>query len=479
MPPGPVVPTPPAIPSTGAQQTLPAGGLVQITNTGQGGTLLTVSGSGSTRFDLGGHQLTLHTGPGSLPLQIVRTADGQLLLATQEGSLTISGGAQQPLLLAGGLTLFGLDGNNRLQTQFANGRPISISLLQGRVALRPATSATAHPGRATGTSGSNNTPAHLPTHLPNHIPAYLYAGESARLDAASGQWLDAFLGSVQGHEGQLGDSLAPGSGPWQVPAGLPRLTGLPERQRQAGQQLPLDQQLAALLTDYGLPAIAQGSSQTAQSADGLLRLQLTGTQHQASAWPLGRVQIAENQPNGASLQPNGLLRVVVNGLALHLAPAVPDPAALARSLGQLQPQGRARIDADGHWHWQADASAALVFRPHWLLLPVSAAGFAPAPTQASDLLYSADGHSASLLQPALADQARLLQAARQFDPQASLEAGVGTAPLLRLGGQLLTLLPDAALQPIPAAQAGQPVWLDGERLFLPLEGGLAQGMQLR
>lgn len=443
-----MVPQPPVLPSSGSQHTIQAGTLVRISDTGQAGTQVLIDGSGSTRFELSGHILTVHTSQPGVQLIVVRAADGTLLLAAREGSVDFSG-TRQPLLLATDLLLVGEQASNRLQASYVAGHLVSVSQIQGSVQLLDQT-------------------ASLPPSTP---PARLYAGESALFDPASGQLLERHLGSAQGQGGQLGDSLAPATGPWQVSAGVPRLSGLPERQRLAGHSLPLDQQLAALLTGYGLPASAQGEQ-------GVVQLSIAQEHIPLAAWPLGRVQIAEGQPDAATFEPNGTLRVVVNGLALYLAPAVPNPAALAHSLARLQPQGHIYISADGTWRWQVPG-AGVVFRPHWALLPAGTTGFAEVTGQPGSVLHSADGQWASLLQPALADYTALLRTARQFDAQAALDAPVGQPAVLGLSGQRFELLPQSALTPLPPGQDGTPVWLDGSQLFLPVGAGLVQGMQVR
>lgn len=448
--PDPVVPQPSVLPSSGGQNTVQPGAVVRISDSGQGGTRIMVSGMGSLRFELGGQVLSVHTGAPDMQLVVLRAADGTLVLAAQEGRVDFSG-ARQPLLLAGNWLLVGEQADNRLQATYAAGALVSVHQSQGSVQLV-----------ASGQPDPRASPAPV-THL--------HAGESARFDPASGQWLDTYLGSVSGQGTQLGDSLAPATGPWQVSAGVPRLSSLPERQRLAGHSLPLDRQLAALLASHGLPASAQGEQ-------GVMRLSIEPGGEALAAWPLGRVQIAEGQTNGASFEANGTLRVVVNGLALHLAPAVPDPAALARSLAQLQPQGRIRIGADGTWRWQVPG-AGLALRPHWALLPAGSRGFAEAAGQPGSVLYSADGQQASLLQPALADYGALLHTARQFDPQAVLEAPVGLPAVLHLAGQRFELLPHSVLTPLPPGYEGVPMWLDGGQLSMPVGAAWVQTLQVR
>lgn len=440
--PPPPPPPPPTLPGGGGDLTLVAGGNVIVSSEGCGSTL-TITGSGRTHIAIGGGTLVVQTS-GTTRFTVVCAPDGSQALRIDDGAFTVDGG-QQPLLIAGGVVFSGHGGDNSVTARYVGGKLRSIAVTAGAILL-PANGFAA-------TSGM------------------LYAGEVAEFD--SNERVTArYLGSADGKAGQVGDRLPTLSSALSIPAGVPVLTALPERQRTQGIGDRLDQQLSQVLQSSGLSVVGQDTQ-------GVIRLVANDTSLYA-ALPLGRVLVAEGEASGISFSADGTARVVVNSFAFQLVPAVADPGKLANAAAALVPGMVASIGSEGEWRFTDRNGGVIVLRPGWALTLSTSNGGATIRTDASgNFFFAHDSLFGSTLYPALADRARLLAAARQLDPAATLTSVAGGETVLTLSGKRYVLTPAPVLVDVPAAHASDPFWLEGGKLYLPVGNGKAQGFGVR
>lgn len=138
-------------------------------------------------------------------------------------------------------------------------------------------------------------------------------------------------------------------------------------------------------------------------------------------------------------------------------------AVLSLTLRALLPQAALRVADNGVWWVESAGGAPLVVRPDWL-----AQQGVPQPplvhrieTDATGRVWlsQADGLRTALY-AALAEPAALLTLLNAVDAQATAQVQLDGLVRVRLAGQRYLLTPVPTLQPAPAQQAGQAVWLD-------------------
>jgi hypothetical protein len=205
-------------------------------------------------------------------------------------------------------------------------------------------------------------------------------------------------------------------------------------------------------------------------------VQATQGGQRISLSPSGRVRVDPSgaTPNALVATAQGNLAHSLSGLTITWVPTLVDPADFARALGAgsfsavVQPDGSLIAS-------QASNRFALQPAPAVQSVTGQATGFGF--TEAGVLSFTSALGARQLLYPAAADFAGLLAAVRAADANAQV-LGLGDGRIrVVLGGQTYTLRPDYALLPQPAARIGQPFWIEGGRLFLPVSAlpGLAQG----
>lgn len=441
-------PTLTTLASSGDARVVNAGESVRVTNAGAGGSMLTLVGTGSTRVDLGGAALVLQS-TGRVQLTVLGLADGSLALKASQGRIGLSSTqAQQTLALAGGRKVLSRGSDSRVVAEYRNGLLWRLYVQAGELALpNPAAGAAALP---------------------------LWAGEVAEFDGAE-QLAARFLGTATG-DGQ-GDALLLDA-PLQVPEGVPRLAGMPERQRLAGSALDLEQQVLGALAGEGLQALRQ-------DARGVMRV-TDGSGNTLGVWPLGRIALAEDEAGAAprvSMHPDGSARLRVGGFVLHLAPSVLQPQQLAQAVLSSQADSAVRVQEGGVWVVSQSGRPVTVFRPAWSVSPLLRQSADAAPVFGSDgtgaISFTDSSGQHSTLQPAPADLARLLAAARTLDAAASVSVALDGKALLTLGGAVYTLAPQYTLVDVPAERADAPFWLHNGTVYVPVGDGRAQGFALQ
>lgn len=127
------------------------------------------------------------------------------------------------------------------------------------------------------------------------------------------------------------------------------------------------------------------------------------------------------------------------------------------------PQAALRLADNGVWWVESAGGGPLVVRPDWL----AQQGVLQPPlvhrieTDATGRVWlsQADGLRTALY-AALAEPAALLTLLNAVDAQATVQVQLDGLVRVRLAGQSYLLTPVPTLQPAPAQQAGQAVWLD-------------------
>lgn len=386
---------------------------------------------------------------GGVPTPILRLTAGSATLRVPAAGATGLATSAGPIL-AEGDTRFGL-------TRLDSGE-LEISLTSGSLLL-PVRAPSAARGALTARAAEGAEAAIL-------TDGRLYAGETVRLDPAGGI-ATVFVGSAGGNQGLAGDGLAslPIAG-FGVQAWVPRLDGRSER-------------LAAPLDQVILGAMPGAALVRPQAADGIGTLLVNDGRQTFSALPLGRVTVDQRRPDGATLVDNGQLQVSRQGVAVTLAPAIADPAALAafvRALG-----GSLTLQSDGSYLVHTGGRT-FALQPGYEVRP-GTAGSGLGLDAGGSLTYTDPAGRQQTLHAAAADFAGLREVLRGIDPQAVVYGNADGTIRARLAGGDFTLLPDYELIPdgAPQAPAGRRWWVGSDgRVFLSLPaGGLAQGFRVR
>lgn len=436
--------TTPTLSSSGAALVVNAGDSVRVTDNQSGGSVLTLVGTGVTSVEINGAVLKLAS-TGSLSLTVVRSADGTLTLKARQGRVVLtSTRARQTMVLAGGQKVLSGASDCRVVAEYRSGALWRLYVEAGELAV---------PNPA---SGGATAP--------------LWAGEVAELDGAE-RVTARYLGTATG-EGQ-GDNVLVDAA-LSVPAGVPHLAGVPERQRAAGSARDLEQQVLSVLATQGLLA-------TRQDAHGVMRV-TDSSGNTLGVWPLGHIAIAQDEGAAAravSMNPDGSARLQVGGFVLDLAPSVLQPLQLAQAATGAQADSSVRVQEGGIWVVSQSGKPATVFRPAWFVSPLVRQSADGAPVFGSDgsgaISFTDSSGQHSTLEPAPANRARLLAAATTLDPSASVRVALNGQAVLSLGGALYTLTPQYALVEVPADKLDAPFWFGNGLLYVPIGDGRAQG----
>lgn len=297
----------------------------------------------------------------------------------------------------------------------------------------------------------------------------LFAGESALIDA-SGAVATVSLGSTNG-SGSAGDPISVVDRPPGLDLGgvtIPNLKGTVARLDGGAQAL----EQAILAAAPGMSLGAGG-----QAASGALPV-VSGTQT-SYLQPLGSVSIDTTQPDGATIDDEGMIRLTKGGVVVRFAPSLPDTRRFATDLDAVAAGANTRLTANGAIVARLGGTS-LVLQPGL----VSAPGAAPGPAGFEQdgkgyIVYRDGSGSRQTLYPAFLELKTLNQALK-----ASLGSGAVAVPdfagsaSVSIGGvATFTLTPDYALSGVPAAQNGQSWWAEpaGGKFFIVNQDGSAQG----
>ncbi|MBI5937761.1 MAG: choice-of-anchor D domain-containing protein [Betaproteobacteria bacterium] len=276
------------------------------------------------------------------------------------------------------------------------------------------------------------------------------------------------LGSKAGRHNHAGDPLdvlAVASGgqttSLTIQPIIPNLNGSPAR---LGGQSLIDT----------IGAIVKGSG--IQTSLGVLRLTFPGGVV-ANALPLGSIPIDVSRKDGMTVLANGNVEVVKSGIVVTFTPAVSDPGDFARRAAALNTQGSASstLLSNGVLHTTIDGTL-YILRPEWTVTlgGQGQAGFSIDAT--GRVVYRNAAGNVQVLNPVIADYARLASIVKSLDPNATLSDNGNGSATLRLPNATYKLLADYVLTQPTAEQMRWDWWSDGKgRIFVNNSDGKAQG----
>lgn len=352
------------------------------------------------------------------------------VLTVTSGTLSLSGGAGQPLLTLGGnATLTAGTAGTAINFSAGNDGSGSFAVSGGYLVLTANAFAEIRDGK-------------------------LYAGEVANFDAA-GKITGVRLGSLDGKDGQLGDPLG----------GEPVRVNLHGKAARDPSGLDFGDALAAL--------IGQGAANLGQNGNGVLRLKYSGGT--LNALPLGGLSIDTSRPDGVVIRPDGVAEVALAGIVATFVPAVAALEELRAALPNgttvaMSNEGVLSIGYAGKRRW---------VRPAWVSQADDVVGVA---RTAQGLRY-ADGKESYTLFPAFADYAALRRAVGAEIPAATFQANPDGSVSLGFADEIFVLTADLdAADPGPDGfnriTHGERWWQDASgKLFL--NAGSVQGFNVK
>lgn len=206
-------------------------------------------------------------------------------------------------------------------------------------------------------------------------------------------------------------------------------------------------------------------------------------QRRLNVLPLTQPQIQEYfQSSGENYyQRDGELRLFHGTLMMDVGPMPANPEDLAQALRKLDPQSLLRVQNDGVWRLSLKGQE-WALRPDWFSTQGGHEGKAFAMDAAGAPRTWIDSGMQTPLYPALASASELRKILVSLDPAASLEVNADSSARAIVGGVRYGVQPLPRIVPIPQAYKNTPVWLESLGtdllLWMPLDGGLAQGMRV-
>lgn len=299
----------------------------------------------------------------------------------------------------------------------------------------------------------------------------VYSGELLSF-GSQGELKTIQLGSKAGRHNHAGDPLdvlsvakAGQPTPLTIQPSIPNLNG--SLARLAGQSL-LD----------AIGAIVKGSGM--QTSLGVLRLAFAGGVV-ANALPVGSIPIDTSRKDGMTVLANGNVEVVKSGIVVTLTQAVSDPGDFARQAAALNRQGSASsaLLSNGLLHTTIDGKL-YILRPEWVVT-LGGQGRPGFSINASGrVVYQNVAGNVQVLNPVIADYARLVSVVKSVDPNAKLSDNGDGSATLQLPNAAYSLLADYVLTQPTAEQMQWNWWSDGQgRIFINNGDGKAQGFLVR
>lgn len=395
---------------------------------GSTGGSLTVAQSG------GGQASVLRAGNGTPVLGLGNNTTGSLQVASrQPDQVLLDVGPAGPGASASGRQVVAGLGGARIEAQRQADGSLVVRVLEGSAVVQCAPPC----------SNSNNN---------GQGSVSLLVGEQARISP------QGLVQQVTLQTSTLPTPLPNGLQLLGTPGGAFALDG-PAPARTPGSSL-LAQAGAALRSLLGLPLASSG-----QSSLGTVLFTLPdGTT--LGLLPLAAPVVDLSVPNGASIAPDGTLRIAHQGVVQTFGPAPLDLGAALQALQALLPGARLSIGSAGTWRIDVPGGTALSLRPGWVASAGTPQGGTPRiePTGpgGQPMLVQPNGLRTPL-QPALAEPAALLALLRSADAQAQWQMGLDGRVRLVLAGSAYLLQPQAELAQVPAGGSGTgtgSVWLE-------------------
>lgn len=386
---------------------------------GSTGGSLTVAQSG------GGQASVLRAGNGTPVLGLGNNTTGSLQVASRQADqVLLDIGPAGPGASASGRQVVAGLGGARIEAQRQADGSLVVRVLEGSAVVQCAPPC----------SNSNNN---------GQGSVSLLVGEQARISP------QGLVQQVTLQTSTLPTPLPNGLQLLGTPSGAIALDG-PAPARTPGSSL-LAQAGAALRSLLGLPLASSG-----QSSLGTVLFTLPdGTT--LGLLPLAAPVVDLSVPNGASIAPDGTLRIAHQGVVQTFGPAPLDLGAALQALQALLPGARLSIGSAGTWRIDVPGGTALSLRPGWVAGAGTPQGGAPRiePTGpgGQPVLVQPNGLRTPL-QPALAEPAALLALLRSADAQAQWQMGLDGSVRLVLAGSAYLLQPQAELAQLPAGGSG-------------------------
>ncbi|HIJ80359.1 MAG TPA: DUF1566 domain-containing protein [Desulfuromonadales bacterium] len=419
--------------------TLYSGQSISLANNGQSGTIINLPGVGSNAVTI--------TIPGSGSTTITTDTSGTVLKIQQ---VTFGGQRVASFIVIQGSATFSAATAGQVLVATSGGCGITADSRDSRIS--------ASPTAITVTSGSVTLPVGFGVNS-------LLTGETIELNS------DGTPGRIRlgNGSGSTGDNRILSITSLGQQAWIPVLNGTPSRFSDG-----------RTLRDAIVSAIVKavpGLSYTGERNDGSLRFRDTsGTI--ISTLPIGAIEINPSLPDGVTLEADGRIRIVTQGLVTRLAPAVGDLAGLVGSIGTVCPTCQTQLLENGRLSLQA-GNVRYLFGGGWVLQssPGSASGF---DNLNGILRYTTATGERTLLYPALADRTTLTTLLQSADSRSNVvEQNNGTV-IVTLGGVTYTLIPDYTTAPAPTNHANEQIWRENDgRLMLRNGDGSVQGFTLR
>ena len=188
--------------------------------------------------------------------------------------------------------------------------------------------------------------------------------------------------------------------------------------------------------------------------------------------PVGSLRVAPGIASG--LQSNGLMRVVVNGAMVELAPSLANPSSFATQLMSLDSQATEMVTANGLIKATV-GGAKYVVRPAWTATPSALNGFS---YNSTGHLIFGDGSMQQTLYPAFANIDVVAAALSGMIGATAPAIGVDGAVTTMIGNVDYTLRAGYMLINTPEAHATDTWWQDGSTFYINNQDGTAQSFSV-
>ncbi|MEH6459942.1 beta strand repeat-containing protein [Chitinimonas sp. JJ19] len=484
-----------------ANVTVTAGSTVDVSATGASGSTLTVDASTRpVNLNLGGTSSTIavstNSGGGVLSVK-PSSSSGQNVLALTNGTMSLSIGGSGSLLAVGDsspaqVVLTSGSGGASINASAITGGGTTVKVNSGTVTTprncgaRPTAPVSPPPGSKS--SAWTNYFASVSTYQRALLSYSLCLSDvaavsvrsaltSGRANILSSSSLLLFAGETITYDSEgneQGIILADGgAGVAQtlsaIPAGMTlesipvSIDGTPARLNGSalGSSIitNLSQQLGIQLT-RGSNSVIGGMTMSAPDGTWIAGV------------PVGSLRVAPGIASG--LQSNGLMRVVVKGAMVELAPSLVSPSSFATQLMSLDSQATGMITANGLIKATL-GGAKYVARPAWTATPSSLNGFS---YDGAGHLIHGDGSMQQTLYPAFANIDVVAAALSGIIGATGPTIGVDGAVTTKIGNVDYTLRAGYMLINTPEAHATDTWWQDGNTFYINNQDGTAQSFSV-
>lgn len=305
---------------------------------------------------------------------------------------------------------------------------------------------------------------------PDGVLDRLFAGETADFDA-DGTLQRIRLGSPGRDGGEVGDHLLDGRlAAEEEGIAVTRIEGGSARNGAGVSDLIA----AVVAAQSGWMVENLGQEQES----GIYRIRLTDPLGEGSTviagWPVSDLVVEEGADRIIPIG-NGMVRVRAGNLALNIAPAAHDVAALGVWLAE---RGLSRLSVGGAGVILATAPEGdlVAAQPGWERMEATDGELRLSGEESGVVWWSDADSGAQPLYPVFANLSHLHRLLGELAPGYELlEVGRGRVTI-RVDGERLDLIPDYTLTPVPRAYVDQTLWREGEHFHLHYKGWSRNGV---